>query len=189
MRIIAGKHKGRPLLAPKGKNTRPTSDRAREAIFNMLAHASWAPPIEGAQVIDLFAGSGGLGLEALSRGASFCLFVETDTAASRAVQSNIAAMDLSGSVRLLKRSATSLGERPSTYPAPFDLVFMDPPYNKGLVEPTLQALHKGNWLSENAAIMVETAANEDLNFEGWAIQKQRSKGAAKVTFLTLGRPS
>lgn len=184
MRIIAGKYKGRPLVAPRGKNTRPTSDRAREAIFNVLAHATWAPRIEGARVIDLFAGSGGLGLEALSRGAASCLFVETDNAARGAIRANIEAMELFGATRLHKRSATALGPRPDNLGDPFDLVFMDPPYRKGLVEPTLHKLRTGNWLSETAAIMVETAVDEVLEFEGWRVQNQRTKGAAKVTFLS-----
>lgn len=183
MRIIAGKHKGRPIEAPKGQGTRPTSDRAREAVFNMLLHASWAPEIEGARVIDLFAGSGGLGLEAISRGAAFCLFVETDNAARGAIRANIENMSLFGTTRIHRRSATALGPRPTNLGAPFDIAFMDPPYNKGLVLPALAELANGKWVSEIAIIMVETAADEDLDFSGWTILDQRSKGAAKVTFL------
>jgi len=183
MRIIAGKHKGRPLTAPKGQNTRPTSDRAREAIFNVLAHAEWAPPLEGARVIDLFAGSGSLGLEALSRGAAFALFVETDNAARGAIRQNIEAMSLFGNSRLHRRSATQLGRRPANLGAAFDFAFLDPPYNKGLVVPALTELADGGWLSQTAAVMVETAADEGLDFQGWSVVNERVKGAAKVTFL------
>ena len=128
MRIISGKLKGRSLTAPKGQNTRPTSDRAREAIFNVLEHADWAPPLDGARVIDLFAGSGGLGLEAISRGADFALFVETDNAARGAIRQNIEDFQLFGCTRIHRRSATALGPRPSNLGAPFDLAFLDPPY-------------------------------------------------------------
>ncbi|KCZ64225.1 hypothetical protein L53_06900 [Hyphomonas sp. L-53-1-40] len=103
MRIIAGEHKGRAIAAPKGQGTRPTGDRARESIFNMLAHADWAPEIDGARVIDLFAGSGALGLEAMSRGAAFCLFVETDHGARGAIRDNIEALGLFGNTRLHRR--------------------------------------------------------------------------------------
>lgn len=183
MRIIAGKYKGRPLTAPKGTATRPTSDRAREAIFNVLAHAEWAPPLEGARVIDLFAGSGGLGLEALSRGAAFALFVETDNAARGAMRKNIEEMSLFGQTRIHRRSAIALGPRPANLGAAFDLAFMDPPYHKDLVEPALKELLNGGWLTQDAAIIVETAADETPDFQGWEIVNAREKGAAKVSFL------
>ena len=137
MRIIAGEHKGRAIQAPKGQGTRPTGDRARESVFNMLAHAEWAPDIEGARVIDLFAGSGALGLEAMSRGAAFCLFVETDHAARGAIRDNIETLGLYGNTRLHRRSATDLGEKPAGVGSPFNLAFLDPPYHKELVAPAL----------------------------------------------------
>lgn len=183
MRIVAGKFKGRPLTAPKGRATRPTSDRAREAIFNILAHAEWAPPLEGARVIDLFAGSGSLGLEALSRGAAFCLFVDTDNGARSAIRTNVETLGLFGHTRLHRRSATALGSRPSNLGEPFDLVFLDPPYEKGLVLPALTELKMGNWLSTKAIAMVETGAAEALKFDRWEELNQRTSGAASLTFL------
>ena len=183
MRIISGKFKGQPIAAPKGKGTRPTSDRARETIFNILAHADWAPSLEDARIIDLFAGSGGLGLEALSRGASFALFVETDTAARGAIRQNIDALNLFGATRIHRRSATALGARPANLGEPFDIAFLDPPYNKDLVAPALQQLVEGQWLSTDAIVMVETAAEEEIDWKEWTVRDERKKGAAKLTFL------
>jgi 16S rRNA (guanine966-N2)-methyltransferase len=186
MRIIAGQHKGRSLSAPKGLTTRPTSDRTRESVFNILAHAAWAPPIEGARVIDLFAGSGALGLEAMSRGAAFCLFVETDHAARGAIRDNIEALGLFGSTRLHRRSATDLGEKPAGVGSPFTLAFLDPPYHKGLVQPALDGLISGKWLAEDAIAIAETGADEALLFAGWDVIDTRDFGAARVQFLRRG---
>ena len=111
MRIVGGQFRGRALVAPEGKATRPTSDRAREALFNILAHAAWAPDLDGARVIDLFAGSGALGFEAISRGGAFCLFVETDDAARGAIRENAEALGLFGRTRVHRRSAIDLGRR------------------------------------------------------------------------------
>lgn len=183
MRIIAGKHKGRPLAAPKGKATRPTSDRAREALFNVLAHADWAPRLEGARIIDLFAGSGSLGLEALSRGAEFALFIETDKAARTAIRKNIDTLGLSDIAHMHKRSATALGARPAIFSSAFDIAFLDPPYHKDLVLSALDSLTSGNWLTNDAIIIAETAADECLDWQGWTPLQERAKGAAKLTFL------
>lgn len=183
MRIIAGQHKGRSLTAPKGMGTRPTSDRTRESVFNILAHADWAPALEGARVIDLFAGSGALGLEAMSRGAAFCLFVETDHAARGAIRDNIEALGLFGNTRLHRRSATDLGEKPAGVGSPFSLAFLDPPYHKGLVEPALDCLVAGKWLSDDAVAAVETGSDEMLMFAGWQVIEARDYGAARVSFL------
>lgn len=183
MRIIAGQHKGRPLSAPRGMTTRPTSDRTRESLFNILAHAAWAPPLDGARVIDLFAGSGALGLEAMSRGAAFCLFVETDHGARGAIRDNIEALGLFGSTRLHRRSATDLGDKPAGVGAPFTLAFLDPPYHKGLVQPALDGLISGGWLSDDAIAMVETGSDEALMFSGWSVIDTRDFGAARVQFL------
>lgn len=185
MRIVAGQHKGRPIIAPKGRATRPTGDRAREAIFNVLSHAAWAPPLDDARVIDLFAGSGALGLEALSRGAEFCLFVETDHAARGAIRTNIETLNLFGVARVHRRSAIQLGPRPSDIAAPFSLAFIDPPYNKGLIAPCLDSLIKGNWLSSDAVAMIETANDEALDLPDWQLQNERIYGAAKINFWTL----
>lgn len=184
MRIVAGQFKGRPIQAPKTDTTRPTSDRARESLFNVLAHADWAPDLEGARVLDLFAGSGALGLEALSRGANYCLFVETAHAARAAIRSNIETLGLFGATRIHRRSAVELGEKPSGVGPNFDLAFMDPPYNKGLVVPCLRALQAGDWLTEKAIVVVETAVEESLDLPDWENVSERNIGAARMWFLT-----
>ncbi|MEI9905847.1 MAG: 16S rRNA (guanine(966)-N(2))-methyltransferase RsmD [Asticcacaulis sp.] len=146
---------------PDGRTTRPTSDRAREAVFNILAHADWAPALDGARIMDVFAGSGALGFEALSRGAAFCLFVETDEAARGAIRDNVETFGLFGTTRVHRRDATQLGVRPGGDAEAFDLVFLDPPYRKGLGEKALDCLASGNWLSKDAIIVFERAADED----------------------------
>jgi 16S rRNA (guanine966-N2)-methyltransferase len=181
MRIISGQFKGRPIIAPKTKNTRPTSDRARESLFNILSHAAWAPYFEGARVLDVFAGSGALGLEAISRGATYCLFVETAHAARGAIRDNIETLGLTGKTKIYRRSAIDLGARSGF--EPFDLIFMDPPYNKGLVELCLRGLVDGGWLADDALIVVETAADEQPDFSGWQIHADRKIGAARVWFI------
>ncbi len=184
MRIIAGGMKGRTLAAPRGQVTRPTSDRTRETMFNILTHAGWAPPLEGARVIDLFAGSGALGLEAISRGAAFCLFVETDAAARGAIRDNIEALGLFGATRLHRRSATDLGTKPAGVGGPFTLAFLDPPYHSGLVAPALDCLIRGSWLAPDALAVVEMAADEEAPSRGWRRVDTRLVGAARVSFLS-----
>lgn len=186
MRIIGGALRGRPLAAPAGATVRPTSDRAREAVFNILTHAGWAPSLEGARVIDLFAGAGALGLEALSRGAAFCLFVETSEEARGAIRRNIDTLDLFGQTRIHRRDATQLGPKPASAGAPFTLAFMDPPYDQGLGERALGALQAGGWLAADALIVYERSAKgapEPL--EGVEIVDQRIWGAAEVVFARL----
>ncbi len=183
MRIIAGTHKGRALTTPEGSATRPTSDRARESLFNVLAHADWAPALDGARVIDLFAGSGALGLEAISRGAAFCLFVETDAAARGAIRDNIEALGLFGNTRLHRRSAIDLGPKPAGVGAPFTLAFLDPPYHKALIAPTLECLVAGDWLDADAVVMAEMASDERVELPGWKTLDAREYGAARIVFL------
>lgn len=183
MRLVGGQFKGRALTAPKGRSTRPTSDRARETLFNVLTHASWAPSLEGARVIDLFAGSGALGFEALSRGAGFALFVETDHSARGAIRQNIEALGAFGITQLYRRSAVSLGERPAGLEAPFDIAFLDPPYHKGLVETCLKGLQTGDWLTPDVCLMVETGVDEAPDMSGFDVLDTRSSGAAKLWFL------
>ena len=184
MRIVGGKFKGRALVTPDGQNTRPTSDRAREAIFNILAHADWAPNLEGARVMDVFAGSGALGFEALSRGADFCLFVETDEAARGAIRDNVETFGLFGTTRVHRRDAAQLGLRPGSQAEVFDLVFLDPPYRKGLGEKALDGLISGNWLSENAIIVFERGADEDdFVTDVWQKINVKTYGAAQILFL------
>jgi 16S rRNA (guanine966-N2)-methyltransferase len=159
MRIIAGHFRGRSISAPRGSATRPTADRIREAIFNLLAHRADFS-FEGARAIDLFAGSGAFGFEAISRGGAFCLFVETDAAARGAIRDNIEALGLFGAARIHRRSAVALGTKPTGLGEPFTLAFLDPPYRKDLAAPTLEALEAGQWLTPGAVCVVEQAKDE-----------------------------
>jgi 16S rRNA (guanine966-N2)-methyltransferase len=187
LRIVSGDFRGKAIKTPAGEATRPTSDRARQAIFNILEHAAWAKGVRGLRVIDLFSGSGALGLEALSRGADFCLFVETDEAARGAIRENIDAMHLFGRTRVHRRDATQLGVRPGADGPAFDLAFLDPPYGKGLGEVALERLAAGGWLAEGALVMLERGADEgSFNIEGFAELDQRQYGAARVHFLRFG---
>jgi 16S rRNA (guanine966-N2)-methyltransferase len=184
MRIVGGRFKGRPVKTAGGLGTRPTSDRARQAIFNVLEHAPWASGLEGARVLDLFAGSGALGLEALSRGAAFALFVETDAAARGAIRDNIEAFGLFGVTRIHRRDAVDLGTKPAGLGDPFDLVFLDPPYRRGLGELALARLTAGEWLRPKALIVFECAADETPATPGFETLEARAWGAAKVLFLS-----
>lgn len=156
MRIIAGRFKGKTLDAPKGLNTRPTSDRVREALFNVLEHGAPAVDFEGARVLDLFAGSGALGLEALSRGARYSLLIEDDAGARGAIRRNVEAMGLTGITKIWRRDATKLG--PAGNLAPFDLIFCDPPYGKGLGERALASAVEGKWIAPQAIAVLEERA-------------------------------
>lgn len=184
MRIVAGAFRGKTLAAPPGTATRPTSDRARQAIFDILEHAPWAEGVGEARVVDLFAGSGALGFEALSRGAAFCLFVETDEAARGAIRRNVEAMGLFGRTRVHRRDATALGQRPGADGPAFDLAFLDPPYGKGLGEIALLRLAEGGWLAPGALVMFERGAYEpDFAAEGFEALDARDYGAARAHFL------
>lgn len=184
MRIVSGEFRGKALAAPKGATTRPTSDRARQAVFNILEHAPWSEGVRERRVIDLFAGSGALGFEALSRGAAFCLFVETDEAARGAIRENVDAMGLFGRTRVHRRDATSLGVRPGADGPAFDLAFLDPPYAKGLGETALAKLAEGGWLAPGATIVFERGVNEpDFAVADFEKLDARDYGAARVHFL------
>jgi 16S rRNA (guanine966-N2)-methyltransferase len=184
LRIVAGRFKGKSLIAPPGQGTRPTSDRARQAVFNILEHAAWAPPIADARVIDLFAGSGALGLEALSRGAAWCLFVETDAEARGAIRDNVEALGLFGATRIHRRDAADLGQKPAADGAPFDLAFLDPPYGKGLGDKALEELAAGGWLAADALVVLEVGAGEaSPQVDGFEPLDERVYGAAKVLFF------
>ena len=183
MRIVGGKFKGRAIAAPEGRDTRPTSDRAREALFNVLAHAAWSPGLDGRRVLDLFAGTGALGLEAMSRGAAFALFVETDAGARGVIRDNIEALGLFGNTRIHRRDATDLGVKPAGLGEPFDLVFLDPPYKRGLGEAALSRLRVGGWITGDALIVFECAADETPVLDGFETLDERAYGAAKVLFL------
>lgn len=183
MRIVAGEFKGRKILTPDGNNTRPTTDRVREAVFNLLAHNPDMPDAEGARVIDLFAGSGALGFEALSRGAEFCLFVDIAAGARGIIRSNIEAFGLFGNTRIHRRSATDLGPKPAGVGAPFNLVFIDPPYGKGLVLPAMRQLENGGWLEDGALAVIETPMEEDPASDKWTRIDQRDYGETRVTYM------
>jgi 16S rRNA (guanine966-N2)-methyltransferase len=186
MRIVSGEFRGRALVTPAGDRTRPTSDRARQAIFNILEHAPWSPALREARVIDLFAGSGALGFEALSRGAAFCLFVETDEAARGAIRETIDAFSLFGRTRVHRRDAADLGTRPGSDGPAFDIAFLDPPYAKGLGEQALDRLVTGGWLAPGATVVFERGADEPpLEAPGFELLDQRDYGAARVWFLRL----
>ena len=188
MRIVGGRLRGRNIATPSGRNTRPTSDQARESLFNILAHAEWAPPLEDAIVADIFAGSGALGLEALSRGAQFCLFIEEAPAARAAIRDNVEAMGLFGASRIFRRDATRLKIPPSQMRGPFTHIFLDPPYNKGLWQPTLRSLARQDLLADDALVILETASDEDITLSELAPLDTRIWGAAKVTFARLAQP-
>ncbi len=184
MRIVSGRFRGRNLAAPSGSTTRPTADRARQALFDVLSHAPWAVDLEGARVIDLFAGSGALGFEALSRGGAFALFVETDEAARGAIRDNVEALHLFGETRVHRRDATDLGQRPASAGGAFDLAFLDPPYAKGLGEQALAGLAEFGWLTPGATVVFERGADEpEPTAPGYELLDDRTWGAARVWFL------
>ncbi|MFN6955580.1 MAG: 16S rRNA (guanine(966)-N(2))-methyltransferase RsmD [Acetobacteraceae bacterium] len=179
MRIIAGAHRGRRLVAPAGLGTRPTADRLRQALFDMLWHAPWAgrARIEGARVLDAFAGSGALGLEALSRGAASAVFLEQDRAALAALRANIAGCREQRRSRVLAADALA----PPRAEAGCDLVFLDPPYGKGLLAPALSALARAGWIAPGALVVAETAAEAPEEApEGFALLAERRHGAGMV---------
>jgi len=155
MRIVGGRLRGRSLAAPKSQGIRPTADRLRESLFNILTHA-YGDPISGARVLDLFAGTGALGLEAMSRGAAFALFVDDAAEARALLRQNVEALGLAAVTRIFRRDATKLG--PAHPVEPFSLAFLDPPYGKGLAEKALASAREGGWLTEDALIVVEEAA-------------------------------
>jgi 16S rRNA (guanine966-N2)-methyltransferase len=187
MRITAGRFGGRALQAPKDERVRPTSDKVRQAVFNILEHRDFGFDfkLEGARVVDLFAGTGALGLEALSRGAKYALFVE-DAAESRAlIRENVEAFGLTGASKIWRRDAGALG--PLDTLSPFNLVFLDPPYRQGLIPKALASLRDGGWLVRPSLAVAETAEDEDIpGTDGFAIVDERVYGDTKVQFLRFG---
>src|SRR6266853_1599880 len=181
MRIVGGRLGGRTLAAPKSQAVRPTSDRLRESLFNILAHG-YGDPIAGARVLDLFAGTGALGLEAMSRGAAFALLIDDGTEARALIRQNVEALGLGGVTRVFRRDATRLG---AVHPnEPFGLVFLDPPYRKGLAEKSLASLRDGAWLAPEALVIVEEAADAGLAApQGYAEIERRRYDDTEFTFL------
>jgi len=183
LRIIAGQWRGRKLAAPAGETTRPTADRTRETLFSMLL--SRLGSFEDLKVADLFAGSGALGLEALSRGADSCLFVEQDPAAIRAIRQNIANFHAAAQTDV--RAGSVLGLAPAK--APLDLVLMDPPYDTGAGVVALEKLARLGWISESTWISLETALKEMPRPRGFEAVAERTVGKARITLLRMETPS
>ena len=183
MRIVGGRLRGRALAGPTGPGLRPTADRLREAIFNVLAHAH-DDACHGARVIDLFAGTGALGIEAISRGAAHALFVDQGAQARALIRQNVEALGLGGVTRIFRRDATKLGP---TQDAPFTLAFLDPPYGQGLAPLALASLRDGGWLAPGALAVVEEEAEAQLGaVEGFERLERRDYGETQVVFLRAG---
>jgi 16S rRNA (guanine966-N2)-methyltransferase len=182
MRIIAGRFRGKQLTSPEGQSIRPTADRVRESLFNILA-SRLGPDFSGLRVLDLFAGTGALGLEALSRGAASAVFVETDAEARGLIRDHIEAFGVAGTARLLRRDATALG--PAGTMGPVDLVFLDPPYGQGMGEKALASLTQGGWLSPDSLIVLEERADVAVELpQGFVLDDRRVYGAAAIHLLT-----
>ena len=180
MRIIAGKHRGTQLTAPEDRAIRPTSDRARESLYNVLAHR-YAGDLAGARVLDVFAGTGALGLEALSRGASHVTFLDRSEAALPVIQANVRRLRAEGAATLLRGDAL---KPPVNRGRPCSLVFLDPPYEEMVAEEALRALVDRGWIASGALCIVETAAKTDVAApDGFELLDTRSYGKAKITFL------
>lgn len=179
MRIIAGEWRGRKLIAPKGDATRPTADRTRETLFSMLK--SRLGSFEGLSVLDLFAGSGALGLEALSRGAAHCLFVEQDADAMKAIRANVEAFDARGRAQVQQGSVMSLGPAKTVH----DLIMLDPPYETGAGQVALDRMVRLGWIGPATWIALETRKNEDIAIKTLEIEAERVVGKAKITLLSL----
>lgn len=185
MRIVAGTLKGRELQGPASLATRPTSDRVRESLFNILAHGVEGFVLEGARVMDLFAGTGALGLEALSRGAKFCQFVEESAEARGIIRKNADTFGVIGQCKIWRRDATDLG--PCAPQSPFDLVFADPPYGQGLGAKALASLVAGRWLNEGAVVVLEEAESAILtDVTGLTLLDTRIYGDTQVRFYRAG---
>jgi 16S rRNA (guanine966-N2)-methyltransferase len=181
MRVVGGRLRSRPLAGPKSDAVRPTSDRLREALFNILTHA-YGDPVTGARVLDLFAGTGALGIEAMSRGAAYALFVDEGVEARALLRDNVESLGLGGVTRIFRRDASKLG--PAHPLEPFSLVFLDPPYGKGLAEKALASARDGGWLKPQALIVVEEAT--DAGFaapEGFEELERRAYDDTEFVFL------
>jgi 16S rRNA (guanine966-N2)-methyltransferase len=183
MRVVGGEFHGRALAAPRSQAIRPTTDRTREAVFNVLAHR-FAGRLDGARVLDLFAGTGALGIEALSRGAAHCLFVEESAEGRGLIRDNVEAFGLQGRTKIFRRDATSLGQAGTIQP--FDILFADPPYAKGLGEQALRAARDGGWLRPGALCVAEESAAAPFHAgPEFRVADERSYGDTVVRFLEM----
>jgi 16S rRNA (guanine966-N2)-methyltransferase len=184
MRIVGGTWRGRPLTAPSGRQTRPTADRVRETLFNILEHGKPDVAVEGARVLDVFAGSGALGFEALSRGAARAVFIDRDRAAEQVIRRNAGSLGVARDVVMFVLDAARLAPPPMKAGAPFDLAFLDPPYETGLMVPALGGLATRGWLAPGAAVCAEVGAKEPLQPPpGFETVDERTAGAARIVFL------
>jgi 16S rRNA (guanine966-N2)-methyltransferase len=184
MRIVGGRFRGRPLKGPASDAIRPTSDRLRETIFNILAHG-YGDPVGGARVLDLFAGTGAMGLEALSRGAAFALFVDDSAGARGLIRENVEALGVGGQSRLFRRDARRMGAAAPN--EPFSLVFCDPPYGQGLAERALASCADGDWLTKDALVILEEVGNATVKLpEGFALVERRDYGETLLVFGRFG---
>jgi 16S rRNA (guanine966-N2)-methyltransferase len=186
VRIISGKFRGLSLSTPKDERVRPTSDRVREALFNVIAHNNFGMDfsLNGVRVLDLYAGTGALGLEALSRGASFVMFVDDHFESRALIRRNVEAAHATGATKIWRRDAAVLGDIPSNAGGVFGLVFIDPPYRKGLADRSLASLVAGNWLAERCLLVVETAEGEALDVPpSLEIEDDRTYGDTRVRLI------
>lgn len=174
MRIISGQFRGKNLIAPIGNDTRPTSDKARQGIFNILEHAPWSEGLVGKNVLDVFAGTGAFGLESLSRGAQIAWFIENDKSAIQALNANISACRVKDKSKIIAQDALKIGKNNG---ASFDIVFMDPPYDKGLSEALVPELQKNAWLSDGAILVLENHKSSAVPiFDGLEMVRQVNYG-------------
>lgn len=181
MRVVGGRLRSRPIAGPKAEGLRPTADRLREALFNILMHA-YDDPVTGARVLDLFAGTGALGIEAISRGAAFVQFVDDGLEARALLRQNTEALGLGGTTRIFRRDATKLG--PAHPMEPFSLVFLDPPYRKGLAEKALVSAREGGWIKPEALIVVEEAVDATFKApKGFEELERREYDDTELVFL------
>lgn len=185
MRIVAGRFRGARIEAPKGLATRPTSDRVRQALFNVLEHGPPRFDFEGTRVLDLFAGSGALGLEALSRGARHAVFIEESPAARAAIRRNVEALGLTGATKIWRRDAAKLGEAGTLQP--FQLIFCDPPYGKSLGERALEEAINGGWTEQGAIAVLEEHADVAISWPPFFREIDRRRyGDTQIAIARLG---
>jgi len=183
MRVVGGSLRGRRLATPKSDAIRPTTDRARESLFNILEHG-YPGSLEGVRVLDLFSGTGALGIEAISRGAAYCLFVEQDAAARALIRENVEALGLQGCTRIFRLDATNMG--PLGTLQPFQMVFADPPYGKGLAEQAFASLIAGGWLAKDALVVVEEATATPFQPpEGLTLHERRDYASSTLCFCSV----